>query len=56
MVTVCCCCVAGLSDTLMMKTTPWSTSLRASAAEMSGRDWSSSISSSTLRPAGCRGD
>src|SRR5512145_2202032 len=50
MVTVCCCCVAGLSDTLRMNTAPWSTSLRASAAEMSGRDWSSSISSSILRP------
>src|SRR5688572_27614852 len=50
MVTVCCCCVAGLSDTLRMKTAPWSTSLRASAAEMSGRDWSSSIRSSSLRP------
>src|SRR5260221_2290866 len=50
MVTVCCCCVAGLSETLRMNTAPWSTSLRASAAEMSGRDWSSSISSSILRP------
>src|SRR5919106_1483404 len=49
MVTVCC-WVAGLSETLRMNTTPWSTSLRASAAEMSGRDWSSSIRSSTLRP------
>src|SRR5688572_2152496 len=50
MVTVCCCCVAGLSETLRMNTAPWSTSLRASAAEMSGRDWSSSTRSSILRP------
>src|SRR3954469_24546121 len=33
-----------------MKTAPWSISLRASAAETSGFDWSSSISSSILRP------
>src|SRR5688572_19980914 len=45
-VTVCCCCVAEVSDMLRMNTAPWSMSLRASAAEMSGRDWSSSIRSS----------
>src|SRR6267143_1408154 len=50
MVTVCCCWVAGVSDMLRMKTAPWSMSLRASAAEISGRDWSSSMSSSILRP------
>src|SRR6266513_4003056 len=49
-VTVCCCWVAGVSDMLRMNTAPWSISLRARAAEISGRDWSSSISSSILRP------
>src|SRR5512145_492822 len=49
-VTFCCCCVAGVSVMLRMNTAPASTSLRAIAAEMSGRPWSSSIRSSILRP------
>src|SRR3954468_938059 len=50
MVTVCCCCVAGVSDMLRMNTAPWSISFLAIAAEMSGRDWSSSIISSIFLP------